>query len=94
MGRTVKTIWTEALAEIAEERCVVRDDEGEAVYMRRIEVLARNTFDAAIGGDMAAAKEISNRLEGTPRQFIEMDADVDMTTRIIIDDPRSDKSDG
>jgi hypothetical protein len=58
-GSQVKP-WQEALRKLA----MARDGEG----VKALDRLAAKTFQQAMGGDMTAAKEIANRLDGMPVQ--------------------------
>lgn len=55
-------------------RLAVNDGEGDAKKLRRLAVAV---VDAAIAGDMQAAKEIGDRLDGKPIQAIVGDSDAD-----------------
>jgi hypothetical protein len=60
--------WRDAL------RLAVNEGEGDAKKLRRLAVAV---VDAAIAGDMQAAKEIGDRLDGKPAQPLTGDADAD-----------------
>jgi len=68
-GRPKKRTLSEELRARAEEQYAGRDD---ATYARTV---AEKLFDLAVAGEIAAIKEIFDRLEGRPRQAIELSAD-------------------
>jgi hypothetical protein len=73
-GRPKLKPWTEALALVANE---------EEYGQKLLRKLARKTFDLAFEGDVAAIKEIGNRLEGTPMQAVQISGDEDAPLQII-----------
>ncbi len=61
-GSTTDRLWGDALRKIALEYA-----EGKA-GPKKIELAARKLIDATIAGDMTAARELGNRLDGMPHQ--------------------------
>ncbi len=55
-------LWRDALRKIALEYA-----EGKA-GPKKIELAARRVFEATLNGDMSAARELGNRLDGMPHQ--------------------------
>lgn len=72
-GRSTEKPWREALM-----RAVKRRVAGDEQALERV---ADAVVAAAMGGDISAAKEIGDRLDGKPRQEIE--ATVEQTNYVI-----------
>jgi hypothetical protein len=76
--------WREALELAVHEECVV-------TKKRKLRRIAEAVVDAAIAGDMTAAKEIGDRLDGKPRQETELTGSeggpilIQEVRRIIVD---------
>ncbi len=64
-GSLNETIWADAL-----RRAALRYAEGKT-GPKAIEIMADRVVSAVIGGDMAAAREFGNRIDGAPRQIID-----------------------
>ena len=58
-------LWRDALRRVGNEYA-----EGKA-GPKKIEIMARKLIDAGMAGDIAAAKEFGNRLDGMPHQTID-----------------------
>jgi len=67
--------WTNALRREAFATIANGPDRGR----RKIELIARAVVRAAMDGDLHAAKEVGDRLEGRPLQRIEADGGMDGT---------------
>lgn len=65
-GRKGEKFWADAV-----RRAVFRRLEDREGQPKRLEVLADKLVEAGMEGDMAALKEIGDRLDGRPRQQIE-----------------------
>ena len=63
-----------------------KDDKGK----RKLRALAEKTLELALDGDMAAIKEIGDRLDGKPAQAIVGDPDKPIVQRVesVIIDPK------
>jgi len=75
--------FTDALNLILEEQSVTYKD-------RKIsgkEAAARKLLELAMGGDVAALKYLADRIDGTPRQSIELDASVMKAADFVFVDP-------
>ena len=68
-NRRDSAIWTHALRREAFATIANGPDRGR----RKIELIARAVVRAAMGGDLHAAREIGDRIEGRPLQRIEAD---------------------
>ena len=79
-GRKLDSRWSDAI-----RLAVMRDAEGDGKGRRHIDVLAEKLVIMASEGDVQALKEIGDRLEGKPKQAIDMTSD--NTTKIISDKP-------
>lgn len=64
-GSKSETIWKDAL-----RRAAMRHLEGKT-GPKAIEAMADRVVSAVIAGDMAAAREFGNRIDGAPKQQIE-----------------------
>ncbi len=69
-GRPKTKPWTDALRE-AVNKAVEGEDK------TALELIAERVIDEAVKGDMAAVKEIANRLEGRPPASITIKGDPD-----------------
>lgn len=68
-GATSDKFWSEAV-----RLAVYRETQGDKGKRRkRLNVIADKLCAMAIEGDMAAIKEIGDRLEGRPKQAVDMD---------------------
>lgn len=65
-GRKGEKIWADAV-----RRAVHRRLEGEEGKPQKIERLADQLVESGLAGDIAALREIGDRLDGKPRQTIE-----------------------
>lgn len=68
-NRRDSAIWTHALRRAAFATIANGPDRGS----RKIELIARKVVQLAMDGDLAAAREVGDRLEGRPLQRIEAD---------------------
>lgn len=73
-GPYADKLWREAL-----RRAVLKRVNKEL----NLDRLARSTVALALGGDMAATKEIGDRLDGKPNQT----QDVNVTQRMVVEAP-------
>lgn len=68
-GRKGEKIWADAV-----RRAVMRRMEDEEGKPQKIERLADRLVDAGLAGDSTALKEIGDRLDGKPRQQVDLGA--------------------
>lgn len=59
-------IWADAIKRAVHRQA--KDDQGKKA--KRLDILADQVVKAAIGGDMTAAKEVGDRLDGKPSQSV------------------------
>ena len=64
-GSTNERIWADTLRKIGAEYA-----EGKA-GPKKIELAARSLVAAAVAGDISAAKELGDRLDGKPKQTVD-----------------------
>ena len=85
-GHGQEKIWRNAVT-IAVHELREADGEGKARKVRALRLLARKLVSKALGGDVAAMKEIGDRLDGKAVQGVEVDGTVTVTSieRTIID---------
>lgn len=85
MANKADKIWTDAL-----RRAMHRESDGKG-SAKWLEVIANRVVEAAANGDMQAAREIGDRLEGKPTQRSEVSgpdggdisATLTVTTKIV-----------
>ena len=81
--------WRDALRLALHEEV----DDGAGGKTKALRLVARKVIDRALEGDMAAAKEIGDRLDGRPAQVIAGDGDAPLkliVERIVLnDDPET-----
>ena len=70
--------WRHAIQKASRELIDVEVN-GKARKIRAINAMARKMFKRAIGGDVAAAKECGDRLDGKPVQGLELGVTVKIT---------------
>ncbi len=75
-------VWTSAIERVLDSRTKTRIDK-----KRELDELAEKLVDLAKAGDLAALKEVGDRLEGKAAQSLEVNANV---TRRIAELPDSD----
>jgi len=78
-------IWADAVRKAVHRYHEEKDENGKVKKTRYLNLLADNLVGAAAKGDIQAVKEVGDRLDGKPSQAI--DAQIDGTLHIIIDDP-------
>lgn len=85
-GRKGDKLWRDALMLAVSGE----DKQGR----RKLRLIAERTVEAALDGDMAAIKEIGDRLDGKPAQQITGDPDnpLNVVGRLIWQPPESAKS--
>ena len=94
MARTKGAIgnreWTEALRRACHELRAA-DDDDKAKKIKALTLMARRVVTKALGGDMVAAKEVGDRLEGKPTQAVDLAVHEPITCieRIIVDPDRA-----
>ena len=78
--------WTEALRRAVHELRVV-DDDDKAKKIKALTLMARKVVTRVLDGDMTAAKEVGDRLEGKPRQSVDLNVTEPVTEirHVIID---------
>ena len=64
--------WRDAIRVAVNE---LRDDPTDSGNIKALRLIARKVVDRALDGDMTAAKEIGDRLDGRPSQVIEGNPD-------------------
>lgn len=74
-GPKADKIWSDAVRIAAMRECL--DDNGKKT--KRISRIADNLVRMALDGDMAAIKEIGDRIDGKPAQAIVGDPDAPIT---------------
>lgn len=72
------TLWADAI-----RKAVMRAAEGDTEGRRKLDKLAEVTVAAGLAGDMAAIKEIGDRLDGKATQAIEAQVDASVTVEIV-----------
>jgi hypothetical protein len=65
LGSTNDRLWRDALRKVAQEYA-----EGDC-GPKKIEIVAKRLVEAAMNGDISAAKEFGDRLDGKPQQALE-----------------------
>lgn len=75
-------IWADAIRKQVHEYHDAKDENGKVKKIRYLRVLASQLVTAAIEGDMAAMKEIGDRLDGKPHQSV--------TSTVKVEDELSD----
>lgn len=70
--------WKDAIRLVAAEETT--GDDG--VKVKKLRRVAAKLFDAAMDGDVAAMKEIGDRLDGRPRQQVDMSHEGGVTVNI------------
>lgn len=63
--------WYRAVRKAVHELRAEKDAKGKIKKTKAINMLAKTLVTAAINGDMAALKEVGDRLDGKPRQTVE-----------------------
>ncbi len=78
--------WTEALRRACHELRVA-DDADKAKKIRALTLMARKVVSRALGGDMVAAKEVGDRLDGKATQAVDLGVSVQITKveHVIVD---------
>lgn len=74
-------IWADAVRMAA-----LREEVRDGKKIKRLQIVADNLVRCAMEGDMAAVKELGDRLDGKPKQAIEHSGDAE--NPVIIDSPR------
>ena len=82
--------WRHAIQKASRELVEVEVN-GKAKKIRALNAMASKMFKKAIGGDVAAAKECGDRLDGKPVQGLELGVDVRITRieRHIVAPPKA-----
>ena len=72
--------WTTAI-----EQAMAKMDESRSDGWTTMQKLAETLVQEALGGDLPALKEIGDRLEGKPKQQVELsgDADSPLTVQVV-----------
>ncbi len=70
--------WRLAIQKASRE-LIDADIDGKPKKIRALNLLARKMFKKGLNGDVAAAKEIGDRLDGKPVQGVELGLDVRIT---------------
>ena len=63
-------IWADAIRKAVHDLSEIDDPEKKGKKLKKLNVLAANLVDKAIGGDVPAMKEVGDRLDGKPAQTI------------------------
>ena len=82
--------WRDAIRRAVHE---TRKDPADGRKRKRLVSLARKLVERAEGGDVAALKEIGDRLDGKPTQGVELAAD-ETITKIVREIVRAPNSNG
>lgn len=82
-GSQSETIWKDAL-----RRAAMRHLEGKT-GPKAIEAMADKVVAAVIDGDMAAAREFGNRIDGAPKQQIDLAV---TDERMVVESPIPEKT--
>ncbi len=81
MSRTKGAIadksWRDAIRAAVNE---LRKDEDSPKKVKSLRLLARRLVDRALEGDIAAIKELGDRLDGKPTQAVQVDQSVQITS--------------
>ena len=85
-GAIANREWSEALRRAVSELRAVAED-GKGPKIKALVLLARKVVNRALDGDMTAAKEIGDRLDGRPTQGVELAVETPITKieRVIVD---------
>ena len=78
VGPKSDKLWREAIRKAVHE-LVMAEGEGIARRTKALRLLARKLVSKGLKGDVAALKEIGDRLDGRARQEIELDMPVQVT---------------
>ena len=78
-GRKSDKIWRDAIMLAVNE---VREGNGPKAQ-KALRLIARRVVDKALEGDMTAAKEIGDRLDGKPVQGVQGEIDGSLTIEIL-----------
>ena len=86
VGRKSDKEWRDAIRKAVHEQRTV-DEDGKPAKRKALFLLARKTVDEALNGNMVAAKEIGDRLDGRPAQAVDvaMAVSVERIERLIVD---------
>ena len=79
VGSKVEKPWRHAIQKASREYLEVVDVNGKAKKIRAINLLAKKMFKKGIEGDVAAAKECGDRLDGRPAQAVDVGVKVQIT---------------
>lgn len=71
-------IWSDAI-----RKAVMRTVEGDPENKKKIDALAERIVSAGLDGDMAALKEIGDRLEGKAAQSVTLLGDEDNPVQVV-----------
>ena len=79
-GATADKFWSDAV-----RLAVYREAKGDAQKRKRLNVIADKLCEMAMDGDMAAIKEIGERLDGKAPQAQVIQGDADKPVRVAIE---------
>ena len=84
-GRASNKEWRDAIRKAVHERRVTTDD-GKTEKIKSITLLARKLVTKALDGDVTAMKEIGDRLDGKPKQSVDLSgvARIKRIERVIV----------
>ena len=72
-------IWRDSIKRALEKRA----DQSRVEWIQELDKLAERLLTAADAGDMAAMRELGDRLEGKPAQQIQVQGDADAPLKIV-----------
>ncbi|MEX2444492.1 MAG: DUF5681 domain-containing protein [Alkalispirochaeta sp.] len=74
----------QALTEILEKHAKKRDVEFHGRNISRKEALSQKLWSLALSGDVAAIRYIFDRIDGRPRQDMDLNAEIDTPSGVLV----------